>query len=136
MICEWAKFHWQCQQESETIDQFVTVQHILTKYYTYGSLKEEMIRNHLVVGLHDGNLSLKLQMNPRLTLKTAISTASQGVQKQQPIVRHAEQLPNIDLVVYKKQHPNKAYWYGQLNPKIPRHVLDMRSFNHVSVKNV
>ena len=95
-----------------------------------------MIRNHLVVGLHDGNLSLKLQMNPRLTLKTAISTASQGVQKQQPIVRHAEQLPNIDLVVYKKQHPNKAYWYGQLNPKILRHVLDVRSFNYTSVKNV
>ena len=42
MICEWAKFHWQCQQESETVDQFVTVQHTPTEYYSYGSLKEEM----------------------------------------------------------------------------------------------
>ena len=75
-------------------------------------------------------------MNPRLTLKTAVSTASQGVQKQHSIVRHAEQPPNIDLVVYKKQHPNKAYWYGQLNPKIPRHVVDVRSFNQNPVKNV
>ena len=63
-----------------------------------------MIRDHLVVGLRDGNLSLKLQMDPKLTLKTAVATASQNemVRKQQCTVRPAEQPPNIDLVVLQE----------------------------------
>ena len=83
-----------------------------------------MIRDRLVVGLRDGNLSLKLQMDPKLTLKTAVATASQNemVRKQQSTVRPAEQPPNIDLVVYKKQYPQQ----GRLvQPTQPNKVQDM-----------
>ena len=60
-----------------------------------------MIHNCFVVGLHNGNLSLILQIDPKLTLKIALATASQNemVHKQQSIVRPAEQPPNIDLVI-------------------------------------
>ena len=60
-----------------------------------------MIHNRFVVGLHNGNLSLILQIDPKLTLRTALATASQNemVHKQQSIVRPAEQPPNIDLVI-------------------------------------
>ena len=44
-----------------------------------------------------------------LTLKTAVTTASQNemVQKQHAVGRPAEQSPNINLV-YKKQHPQQG----------------------------
>ena len=77
-----------------------------------------MIRDRLVVGLHDGNLSLKLQMDSTLTLKTAVATASQNemVREHQVVVRPAEQPPNIDLVVYKKQHPQQGRLMQPTNP--------------------
>ena len=67
--------------------------HTLDEHCLYRPLKEGMVHNCLDVGLHDGNLSLKLQMDPKLTLKTAVATAGQNevVQKQQSIVRLAEQ---------------------------------------------
>ena len=72
--------------------------HTLAEHCAYGPLKEEMIRDRLVVGVRDASLSLKLQMDPNLTLKTAVIAASQNemVRKQQSIVRPADQPPNID----------------------------------------
>ena len=98
VIYERAKFNGRCQQEGETVDQFVTALHTLAEYCAYGALKEEMIRDRLVVGVRDASLSLKLQMDPNLTLKTAVTAASQNemVRKQQSIVRPADQPPNID----------------------------------------
>ena len=107
VIYERAKFNRRCQQEGETVNQFVTALHTLAEHCAYGALKEEMIRNHLVVGVRDTSLSLKLQMDPNLTLKTAVTAASQNemVRKQQSIVRPADQPPNIDYVISKKRLP-------------------------------
>ena len=57
-----------------------------------------MICNHLVVGLHDASVSLKLQMDPDLTLKKAVIAASQSetIKKQQSVVRPSDHSPNID----------------------------------------
>ena len=51
-----------------------------------------MIRDCLVVGVRDASLSLKLQMDSNLTLKTAVTAASQNemVRKQQSILRPAK----------------------------------------------
>ena len=56
-----------------------------------------MIRDHLVMGLQDASVSLKLQMDPEFTLKKAIIAASQSetVKKQQSIVQPSEQPPNV-----------------------------------------
>ena len=109
VIYERAKFNRRCQQEDETVDQFVTALHTLAEHCSYGALKDEMIRDRLVVGLRDLNLSLKLQMDSRLTLKTAVIMASQNemVRKQQSVVRPADQPPSIDRVIFKKQRPQK-----------------------------
>ena len=40
--------------------------------WNYGTLKEEMIRDRLVVGLTDNPLSERLQMRPDLTLTQAV----------------------------------------------------------------
>ena len=37
----------------------------------YGQMRSEMIRDRLVVGIKDTNLSERLQLDPQLTLETA-----------------------------------------------------------------
>ena len=59
-----------------------------------------MIRDRIVTGLRDSSLSEKLQLEPKLTLKKAITSACQreSVKQQQKIVRAEESSPNIDAV--------------------------------------
>ena len=59
----------------------------------YGELQDEMIRDRIVVGLQDAVLSEKLQLEPDLTLKSAISKVRQSemTKQQQPTVRGTEQ---------------------------------------------
>ena len=51
------------------VDQFVTELPTKAEHCSYRAIKEEMFCNHLVVGVHDISLSLKLQLDPNLTLK-------------------------------------------------------------------
>ena len=115
VIYERAKFNRRCQQEDETVDQFVTALHTLAEHCSYGALKDEMIRDRLVVGLRDPNLSLKLQMDSRLTLKTAVIMASQNemVRKQQSVVRPAGSFSRNSVHTRTSHH-------SQLNPQRPR----------------
>ena len=78
VIYEQAKFNGRCQQEDETVDQFVTALHTMAKHCLYRAIKEEMICDCLVVGVHDASLSLILQLDSNLTLKTMVTAASQN----------------------------------------------------------
>ena len=78
VIYEQAKFNGRCQQEDETVDQFVTALHTMAKHCLYGAIKKEMIHDCLVVEVRDASLSLKLQSDPNLTLKTVVIAASQN----------------------------------------------------------
>ena len=69
VIYERAKFNQQVQQAGETVEQFVTALDKLAEHCSYGNLRDEMISDHLVVSLLDASVSLKLQMDPDLTLK-------------------------------------------------------------------
>ena len=61
----------------------------LVEHCEYGDLHEEMIRDHIVVGLQDASLSEKLQLDPDLTLQKVVTTVQQfeTVKKQQATVR-------------------------------------------------
>jgi len=56
----------------------------------YGQLRDEMVRDRLVVGLLDAS---QMQLDPELTLEKALSMAqhSEAVHKQQPVVRGTTQ---------------------------------------------
>ena len=88
VIFERAKFNQRIQEKGETVDQFITVLYQLAEHCNYGGLRDEMIRDRIVVGLHDAKLSLRLQMDEALTLEKAISTArqSESIKKQQAVV--------------------------------------------------
>ena len=77
-IFERAKFNSRKQEEGESVDDFITSLYGLVEHCNYGALKDEMIRDQLVTGVRDASLSLKLQMDPELTLEKAVSIARQS----------------------------------------------------------
>ena len=87
VMFEWAKFNNRIQQQEELVDNFITSLYSLAKNCGYGSLKEEMIRDRL--GLKDGKLAEKLQLENSLTLEKALTQATQteSVKIQQPTLR-------------------------------------------------
>ena len=54
------------------MDDFITLLYCLVKHCGYGELQNEMIRDHIVVGLQDAGLSEKLQLEPELILESAL----------------------------------------------------------------
>ena len=83
VIFERAKFNQQKQLPGETVDDFITELHCLADRCSYGELRNEMIRDRIVVGLLDEALAEKLQLDSKLTLETAVTTTrqSEGVHK-------------------------------------------------------
>ncbi|XP_064468421.1 uncharacterized protein K02A2.6-like [Ornithodoros turicata] len=109
VIFERARFNQRSQLEHEAVEEFVTDLHRLAESCDFGSLKDELIRDRLVVGLRDKNLSEKLQLDANLTLEKAVNTARQSetVKGQQPVVRgnglsSSTTTPALDAVT---QHP-------------------------------
>ena len=70
-IFERARFNRRSQREGESAEQYITELYELIEICEYGELKEEMLRDRLVVGIQDLTLSEKLQTDPELTLEKA-----------------------------------------------------------------
>ena len=81
------------------MDDFITSLHSLSEYCNYGQLRDEMIRDRIVVGLRDSALSEKLQLESELTLEKANTLAHnrESVRKQQLLLR-GDTTANIDAV--------------------------------------
>jgi hypothetical protein len=71
-IFERAKFNRRVQGANESVDSFITALYGLSEYCEFDALRDEMIRDRIVVGIKDENLSFKMQVNHALTLKKAI----------------------------------------------------------------
>ena len=82
VIFERARFNQRSQGESETAEQFITSLYSLAADCEFGVLKEQLIRDRIVVGIRDSSLSAKLQMDSELTLEKA-----KGLVRQQEVVR-------------------------------------------------
>ena len=74
IIFERARFNRRTQQEGEAADEYITYLYSLADNCQYGNLKEEMIRDRLVVRIRDSALSERLQMDSWKS-QTARSTA-------------------------------------------------------------
>ena len=109
MIYERAKFNQRKQREGESVDTFITALHNLADHCMHGKLREEMIRDRIVVGLLDTALSEKLQLDPDLTLEKAITSARQWemVRKQQPVLWHHKQPIEIDMAESDKKNRHR-----------------------------
>jgi hypothetical protein len=88
VIFERAKFNVRVQKDGEPVESFITDLHCLAKYCDFGTLKDQLIRDRIVVGLRNKKLSEKLQLDPTLTLAKATEQARQSeeVKKQQSVI--------------------------------------------------
>ena len=98
-IFERAKFNSRRQEDDESADSFITALYTLSEHCKYAGLREELIRDRLVVGIRDEKLSQKLQLDPDLTLEKAINMVRQNeaVRQQQAIIRGSSE-QGIDAV--------------------------------------
>lgn len=104
VIYERARFHQRKQEPGETVEAFVTALHRLVAHCGYGALKEELVRDRLVVGLQDGKLSETLQTDPELTLEKALQKARQkeAVRRQQAVVRQENPAEELSVDALRK----------------------------------
>ena len=77
VIFERAKFNMRKQELDEPVDAFITDLYCLSEQYEFGTLRDKLIRDRIVVGLRNVKLSEKLQMDSALTLQSAINSARQ-----------------------------------------------------------
>ena len=78
IIFERAKFNSRRQEAGDTADALITALHKLSETCEFSDFNNELIRNRIVVGIGDGKLSEKLQLDKDLTLEKAILTVSQS----------------------------------------------------------
>ena len=71
VIYERARFNRRNQLEGESAEQYITCLYSLIETCEYGTLKEELLRDRLIVGIRDVTLSGKLQIDADLTLEKA-----------------------------------------------------------------
>ena len=87
---ERAKFnHRHGQIGNESVDSFITDLYCLAEYCEFGTLKDDIIRDRIVVRLKYKKLSERLQLGSKLTLEKAVTHARQSetVKKQQTFLQ-------------------------------------------------
>ena len=78
VIFERAKFNMRCQEPDEPAESFITSLHKLSETCDYGLLRDELIRDRIVAGIRDGELSKKMQLDAKLTLEKAMTIVQQS----------------------------------------------------------
>ena len=108
IIFERARFNRRNQLDGEMSEQYIAILYNLADTCEYGELKNEMIRDRLVVGIRDTALSESLQMDASLTLEKAKTKIRQkeAVRKQQDFLQH--DLNRSDLHVNHNKHDLEA----------------------------
>ncbi|KAJ8969761.1 hypothetical protein NQ314_001598 [Rhamnusium bicolor] len=111
VIYERAKFNQRDQREGETAEEYITELLKLVRNCKYGELSEELIRDRLVVGIKDRDLSERLQMDEELTMQKAIQRVQQAetVKKQNKAIRQ-EATINIEQVHHKAGKESRNKW--------------------------
>ena len=88
VVFERAKSNSRKQQAGESVDKFIKDLYNLARYCNFGALKDELIRDRIVVGIDNRELSEKMQLDPKLTLEKATNLARQRetIKQQQTIL--------------------------------------------------
>ena len=77
IIFERAHFNRCTQLEGKTAEKYITELYTLADTCEYGDIRDEMIRDRLVVGIRDATLSQQLQLDAELTLEKANNKGKQ-----------------------------------------------------------
>ena len=101
VIFERAKFNMRHQEEGESVDTYITALYSLAEHCSYGALHNEMVRDRIVVVIRNRALSERMQLDPKLTLDSAVTQArqSEAVKLQQAMLRGSSCSEQLDLPV-------------------------------------
>ena len=108
-IFERAKFNSRKQEDGEPVDVFITALHTLSEHCSYGALRNEMIRDRIVVGIRDARLSEKLQLNHKLILDIAVTAVRQSeqVKQQATVLRGTGVKPATPIEAVQRGHKHR-----------------------------
>ena len=84
MIFERAKFIYRKQKSNEPVEAFFTDLHCLSEYFEFGTLRQELIRGRIVVGLQNVKLSDRTleKLYTQYTIGYQISLPSKPIESQ------------------------------------------------------
>lgn len=107
VIQDRACFHKRSQRDGETVEAFVRSLYELAQHCEFGAGKDEQIRDRIVIGIIDKEVSQKLQLEADLTLERAIQLARQSEQQS------AEHLETTVNEVRQKQYNSTRRSYDK-----------------------
>ena len=107
--CIESVFYWICGRRIFSLETLITALHTLVEYCDYGNLRDQMVRDRIVVGLANAKLSERLQLDRKLTLDTAVTQARQDetVRKQQATLRGAAKDSTVSALHKGKHLPRE-----------------------------
>lgn len=81
------------------MDSFVTALHSLAETCEYGTLKGELIRDRIVIGVRDARTSERLQLMADLTLEKALNVARQAeIQAKEEKMLRKEEISELNKI--------------------------------------
>ena len=99
VIHERARFHQRRQYAGESVEAFIRSLYELAENCDFADARDEQIRDRIVIGLLDKNVSQSLQMKSGLNLQTAVELARQAeLVKSQSTERESLETKQIDEV--------------------------------------
>lgn len=111
IIHEGARFHQRAQQSGESIETFVRSLHEISEFCDFTD-KKEQIRDRLVIGISDKELSEKLQLRSDLTLEKAVEIARQSEMVKSQIKDQSVSSTNVEAV---RKHEHGSQGRGQFS---------------------
>ncbi|XP_029163411.1 uncharacterized protein K02A2.6-like [Nylanderia fulva] len=78
VVFERFKFNSRIQQPEESVDSFITALYTLAESCEFGNLKDELIRDRIIIGIRDSRASERLQLISDLTINKTIELARQA----------------------------------------------------------
>ena len=105
MIFEQACFNSWRQKDGESAEHFIISHYQLVEDCEYRALKDQLVCDRLVVGLHDLALSQRLQMDPDLTLEKMkmLSRRREAVREQQGLLHKSPPPPEDSSIAFLRR---------------------------------
>ena len=119
VIFERARFNRRNQEEGETAEKYITELYTLAENCNYGDLRDEMIRDRLVVGIRDTALSQQLQLDAELTLDKAKMKIRQreAVGEQQKLLTMNPTSSDLEDINTRRRPPPRNKWQRGKQPQ-------------------
>lgn len=122
VIHERACFYQRVQRPGERVESFIRSLYELSEHCEFGSAREEHIRDRIVVGIQDKELSRKLQLISNLTLKMTVQETRQSEEVKAQVSAQGEAAA---CAIQEVAHKRYTHWKQHApGPKFKQHSRD------------